>query len=91
MTLSPQYAVTRFGLEAFLVLEKKIFVFLPYMGMAAILFYDAEPFVHPEQKAQCEIWWKWVMLFQRRRHLKITRLRLRDYDGLESLSEQTSS
>ena len=34
-----------FNLKAFLVQEKKIFkCFLPYMGLAAIVFNDAEPF-----------------------------------------------
>ena len=36
---------TRSNLEAFSVLEKKIFkCFLPYMGIADILFNDAVPF-----------------------------------------------
>ena len=37
-------------------------VFLPYMGMAAILFNDAEPIEQSalRQKAPCEIWWKLV-------------------------------
>ena len=37
--------IPRFSLDAFLVLEKKILnFFLPYMGMVAILFNDAETF-----------------------------------------------
>ena len=44
-TLSPRCWIPRFSLKAFLVQEKKIFkFFLPYIGMAAILFNDAEPF-----------------------------------------------
>ena len=46
------------------------------MGMVAILFNDVELFEQIEQiwqKAQCEIWWKLVKLFQRSRRLKITR------------------
>ena len=40
-----QCYITRFSLEAFLVLEKKIFMcFIPYIGMAAILFNDSELF-----------------------------------------------
>ena len=38
------------------------------MGMAAILLNDVEPFEQTElirQKAQGEIWWKLVKLFQR--------------------------
>ena len=38
------YTIARFSLKAFLVLEKKILSVLPYMGMTAILFTDAEPF-----------------------------------------------
>ena len=41
------------------------------MGMAAILFSEAEPFEKSvkslQQKARCEIWWKLVKRFQRRR------------------------
>ena len=51
ITLSPRCSVTRFSLEAFLVLEKKIFKcfslnghIISYMGMAAIFFNDAERF-----------------------------------------------
>ena len=45
ITLSPQCSITRFSLEAFLVLEKKTFkCFSPYVGMAAILFNHAEWF-----------------------------------------------
>ena len=36
---------TKIQPEDFLVLEKKILSVLPYMGMAAILFSAAEPFV----------------------------------------------
>ena len=49
-------------------------LFLPYMGMAPILFNGAEPFEHIDdtlwQKATCEISWKLAQLFQKRR-LKI--------------------
>ena len=48
------------------------------MGMAAILFNDAEPFEHIVNilltKAPYEIWWKLVKQFQKRRHLKISLL-----------------
>ena len=61
MVLSSWCFTTRFSLEAFLVLEKKIFkFFLPYIGMAAIFFNDAELFEQIDntlwQKALCEIW-----------------------------------
>ena len=54
--------------------EEDFEVFLPYMGMAAILLNDVEPFEQTEQiwqKAQGEIWWKFVKLFQKRRPLRI--------------------
>ena len=41
-------------------------MFLLYIGMAAILLNDVEPFEQIEliqQKAQGEIWWKLVKLF----------------------------
>ena len=42
MTLSPQCSITRFSLEAFFVLEKKIVkCFSPHKGMSAILFNNA--------------------------------------------------
>ena len=63
MILSPQCCITRFSLEAFLVLEKKIFkCFSPYMGMAAILFNDAERFEQIDDMPMTEgtIWLKLV-------------------------------
>ena len=48
------------------------------MDIAAILLNDTEPFeqlaISFWQKAPCEIWWKLLEQFQRRRHLKIIRL-----------------
>ena len=45
MDLSPGCYIPRFSIEVFLIREKKIFkCFLPYMGMTAILFNDAEQF-----------------------------------------------
>ena len=73
MTLSPQCSVTRFSLEALLVLEKKIFkCFSPYMGMAAILFKNAELFEQIDNMPLTE-GPMLVKLFQRRRHSKINR------------------
>ena len=62
---------------SFLVLEKILKWFLPYMVMSATLFNDAEPFEQIDntfrQKDPCEIWWISVKLLQRNRRLKITR------------------
>ena len=72
MTLSPQCYVTRFSLEAFLVLEKKIFKCFDHMWAwqpsCLIMQNLLNKLIIPlRQKAQCEIWWKLVKLFQRRR------------------------
>ena len=51
--------------------------FLPYMDMAAILFNCAEPFKQIgntlSTDGPCEIWWKLLKQFKRRRRLKITK------------------
>ena len=67
----------RFSPKAFLVMQKKIFkCFLPYMGMAAILFDVEEPFEQIAkpfwQMAPYEIWWNLLKQFKKRRDLKIT-------------------
>ena len=56
--------------------EEDIQEFLPYMDMADILFNWAETFEQIgntfSTEGPCEIWWKLLEEFQRRRHLKIT-------------------
>ena len=58
---------TKIQPRSFLSTGEDFLVFLPYMGMAAILFNDAEPFEQsvniPLTEAPCEVWWKLVKWF----------------------------
>ena len=58
--------------------EEHFQVFLPYMDIAAILNNCAELFElignTLSTDGPCEIWWKLLQQFQRRRHLKITQI-----------------
>ena len=76
--LSPRCYIPRFSLEAFLILEKKIFkCFYPiwtWRPSCSMMQNRWNKIIVPlRQKAQCKIGWKLVKLFQRRRGLKITR------------------
>ena len=66
--------ILRFSLKAFLFRKKKIFLrFLPYMGMAAILFNGAEPFEQIDNTPWVGIpMWQLIKRLQRRKRLKIT-------------------
>ena len=68
-----------FSLKDFFDLEKKVFKYYQIIiGKAAILFNGQEPLnklsISLPKKAPCEIWWKLVKQFQRRKCLKITHL-----------------
>ena len=66
---------TKIQPQIFLGSTEDFQAFLPYMGIAAILFNGAEPFKKNCQylstEGPCEIWRKLLMQFQRRRQSKI--------------------
>ena len=68
---------TKIQPQSFLGSGEVFWEFLPYMDMLAILFNCAEPFEQIcntlSTYGQCEIWWKLLKQFQRRRCLKITK------------------
>ena len=47
---------TKIQTKSFHCSGEGFYVFLPYKGIAAILFSDAEPFEQIGQKTPCEIW-----------------------------------
>ena len=63
---------TKIQPKAFLVLEKKIFSVLSYIGMAAVLFVGAEPFEYIGNiiLTDVKIWWKFLKRFKRREDIK---------------------